>query len=163
MSLKKYIALVFVVIALGAGAYFSQKAFLASQDIPAAVRDTPMVSSTASVTPATPTAPTPSVAQKPQSAPNITLSVGSSTYAIYAPEHSSVLNAMKTLASTNALSFSGKEFPSLGMFIDSINGRKNAGGYYWILYVNGTSSDTGASQTTLEEGDFVEWRYERGY
>lgn len=70
---------------------------------------------------------------------------------------------MKTLASTDAISFTARDFPGLGVFIESINGKKNADGYFWILYVNGKSSDTGASQTTLKAGDAIEWRYEKGY
>ena len=31
------------------------------------------------------------------------------------------------------------------------------------LYVNGKSSDAGASQTILHSGDIVEWRYEKNY
>lgn len=51
----------------------------------------------------------------------------------------------------------------LGTFVDTINGQKNSDGYYWILYLNGRTSDIGASQTTLNDGDIVEWRYEKGY
>ena len=76
---------------------------------------------------------------------------------------SSVLDVMHTLAGMGSLSFSGRDFPGLGFFVEEINERKNTDGYYWILLVNGKKSDLGASQARLKEGDVVEWRYEKGY
>ena len=59
--------------------------------------------------------------------------------------------------------FTGHEYPSMGMFVDSINGKKNTGGYYWIFYVNGKSSQYGISSAVVHPGDTIEWKYERGY
>ncbi len=67
---------------------------------------------------------------------------------------------MQGLASSEALTFTGKEFPSLGFFVESINDVKNAGGKYWILYRNGAQSKVGASSATISPGDVIEWRYE---
>jgi len=47
--------------------------------------------------------------------------------------------------------------------VGSINGKKAENGHNWILYVNGKLSGTGASQTTLNAGDALEWRYEISY
>jgi len=99
----------------------------------------------------------------PTPTPNVTFSIASTSYGIYAPMGTTVLDAMRTLASTSNFSFTGREYPSLGFFVDSINGKNNADGNYWFLYVNGRSSDTGASQTTLNAGDTIEWRYERNH
>ncbi|MDO8575847.1 MAG: DUF4430 domain-containing protein [bacterium] len=96
-------------------------------------------------------------------APNVTLSVIGSSYTAFAPSGSTVLDAMKILASTNGFTFSGKDYPSLGFFVDSINGNRAENGYSWILYMNGKLSGTGASQTTLDAGDAIEWRYEKNY
>jgi len=74
-----------------------------------------------------------------------------------------VLDAMHTLAAEGSLSFSGRDFPGLGFFVEQMNGKYGADGFYWILYVNGKKSDFGASQMRLKEGDVVEWRYEKGY
>lgn len=106
---------------------------------------------------------TPTNARAALPAPNVTLSVAGESYTAFAPQGSTVLDAMKILASTSAFVFSGKDYPSLGFFVDSINGKKAESGYNWILYVNGTLSGTGASQTTLKAGDAIEWRYERNY
>ncbi len=89
-----------------------------------------------------------------------TLIVGDDRYSIRT--HGTVLDAMRSLAS-DGLAFTGKDYPSLGFFVESVNGKKASGGYYWILYVNGKSSDTGASQTRLSAGDTVEWRFEKSY
>lgn len=70
---------------------------------------------------------------------------------------------MRTLQESGEFTFSGREYPSLGFFVESINGKYGGDGFYWILYVNGASSNTGASQTKLHAGDAVEWRYEKGY
>ena len=86
---------------------------------------------------------------------------GSTTFT--ATTTSFVLDTMHTLAAEGSLNFSGRDFPGLGFFVEEMNGRKNTGGYYWILLINGKKSDLGASQARLKEGDVVEWRYEKGY
>ena len=93
----------------------------------------------------------------------IAFTVGTAHYAADVENGATVLDAMRELGTSEGFTFTGREYPSLGFFVDSINGRKNADGYYWILYVNGTSSSSGASQTVLSSGDTVEWRYEQGY
>lgn len=71
-----------------------------------------------------------------------------------------VLDAMDSLAADGKISFSGREFPGLGFFVEEINGTRNANGRHWMLYVNGAFSDKGASQARVERGDVIEWRYE---
>ncbi len=95
--------------------------------------------------------------------PNATLLLGGRMYAVFAPSGSTVLDAMRTLASTSDFTFSGREYPSLGYFVDSVGGKKAESGYSWILYLNGKLSGTGVSQTKLEAGDAIEWRYEKNY
>ncbi|MEY4747053.1 MAG: hypothetical protein RLZZ416_102 [Candidatus Parcubacteria bacterium] len=70
---------------------------------------------------------------------------------------------MRALADGHALSFSGRDYSGLGFFVDAINGKKNADDHYWFLYVNASSSQTGASRTILKPGDVVDWRYEKNY
>ncbi|HCM43599.1 MAG: hypothetical protein UY39_C0043G0006 [Candidatus Kaiserbacteria bacterium GW2011_GWC2_49_12] len=74
-----------------------------------------------------------------------------------------VLEAMEEYAGANtAFVFSGQDFPSLGLFVDEINGLKNAGGFYWTLFINNTLSEKGASSAEVKPGDVVEWRYQKG-
>ncbi|MBI4088060.1 DUF4430 domain-containing protein [Candidatus Kaiserbacteria bacterium] len=111
-------------------------------------------------------APSPdSVPQASQAAANsdTTIVVGEHSYTVPIASDTSVLNAMNAAMATGMLTFTGREYPGLGFFIESLNGKKNADGFYWFLYVNGVSSDTGASQTLLHPGDTVEWRYKRNY
>lgn len=139
MDTKKYILLGITVIALSAGSYLTERSFLSSANAPAAKIATTTVSSTAS------------------------LSVEGTRYQIPITIQTSVFNAMRALASTTAFNFSSREFSGMGEFVESINGKKNADGYYWILYVNGAASQTGASQTAVSPKDTVEWRFEKGY
>ena len=75
-----------------------------------------------------------------------------------------VLGAMEQYAAANhGFSFSGRDFPGLGFYVEELNGKKSGSGFYWILYVNGTSSELGASSVRVHPGDVVEWRYEKGY
>jgi hypothetical protein len=89
------------------------------------------------------------------------LTVDGETYAVQAG--ATVYDAMKQLGDAGKLSFAGQAYPSLGFFVESINGKKNAADYYWILYVNGISSSLGASAARIHSGDAIEWRYEKGY
>lgn len=97
------------------------------------------------------------------SATNATLIVGAVSYPIAVSSDETVIDAMNTLMADRTLTFTGRDYPGLGFFVDSINGERNAGGKYWILYVNGVSASAGASATMLRTGDTVEWRYEQGY
>jgi len=95
--------------------------------------------------------------------PNVTVSVsaGSSSYAIEVPKGTTAYDAMTTLASENSsFTFKSKLYSGLGYFIQEINGVPNAGGKYWTLYLNGKYSNVGASQYVLQQGDNVEWRFE---
>ena len=85
-----------------------------------------------------------------------------SSYTVPVNTKETVLAAMYAYASSSSFAFTGENYPSLGFFVDSIGGRANADGNYWILYVNGTSSSLGASSAMVSSGDTVEWRYEKG-
>lgn len=77
--------------------------------------------------------------------------------------HGSALDAMLSEEAAGRLSFSVKEFPGMGVFMESLQGRKNADGKFWFLYVNGISSELGPSHAVVEPGDRVEWRYQESY
>ena len=94
-----------------------------------------------------------------------TLSVGGIAYPITVAQGATVIDAMRSLAASSAFTFTftGREYPGLGFFVDSINGEENAGGTYWILYVNSVSATVGAGATEVHAGDTIEWRYEKSY
>lgn len=87
-----------------------------------------------------------------------TLKIEGHAYSVEA--HQTVIDAMRALNTAGSLSFTGREYPSLGFFIESINGKQHDHGRYWMLYINGARSGKGASNTTLLPGDTIEWRYE---
>lgn len=90
-----------------------------------------------------------------------TFSVEGKSYTTTLTDTASVLDGMRTLESSSDFIFTGKEYPGMGFFVESINSKKNADGYYWFLYINGKSSEAGASQTKISAGDTIEWRYEK--
>lgn len=66
-------------------------------------------------------------------------------------------------ARTEGLSFSSRDYPGMGAFVESIGGVPNADGYYWILWKNGAKAAAGASSMIVHEGDQFRWVYEQGY
>lgn len=92
----------------------------------------------------------------------VSLAAGDKVYQISILKGSNVYDAMISLAasSTAHFSFSAKEYPGIGYFIEEINGVKNAGGKYWTLYVNGKYAPVGASDYKLLEGNRAEWKFE---
>lgn len=112
--------------------------------------------------------PRASLAPQPTSSPgtksetSATLLVGTTSYPFNVRSGETVIDAMRALSSEGAFTFTGRDYPSLGFFVDSINGRANAGGMYWFLYVNGVSAASGASAVTVQPGDIIEWKYEKG-
>lgn len=92
-----------------------------------------------------------------------TLKIATTTLTFSVKESETVIDAMHALASNGKLAFTGRDYPGLGFFVDSINGTKNAGGMNWFLYVNGVSATEGASSAVVNSGDVIEWRYKKSY
>ena len=138
MHPKQYITLGIAIIVLGAGFYFSELKFLSYSN----------TIETASSAQATSTA---------------VFRIGGNSYPVIVSQGETVMEAMRALQSAGNLTFTGKDYPGMGFFVESINGRKNSNDLYWILYVNGKSASAGASQTIVKAGDNIEWRYEKGY
>ena len=89
-----------------------------------------------------------------------TLLVGDASYAV---PQGTVLEAMEALKASGSFTYMSREYPGLGVFVESINGKRGEGGRYWILYVNGESATQGAGLVEIREGDRIEWKYEKGY
>ena len=68
---------------------------------------------------------------------------------------------MTKLKSEGEVSFSGKEYSSMGFFVEEINGVKNdnLAGKYWIYYINGQSAQVGISNYIIKPNDLIEWKY----
>jgi hypothetical protein len=78
------------------------------------------------------------------------------------PIHASgtVLDAMEAYAASSSdFTYGGESYPGMGFFVNKVNGVESTADHFWILYVNGTSSPTGISDTHVVPSDIVEWRY----
>ena len=84
------------------------------------------------------------------------------TYKVELASGSSAYDQLREARNKYKLPFVVKSY-SYGVFVESINGLKNnlSGSTYWFLYINGRSSNTGASTTYLKKGDTVTWKYEK--
>lgn len=92
-----------------------------------------------------------------------TIKVRDKTYSVAVTPNETLLDAMNALASASDFRFTGRNYPGLGFFVDSINGARNEKGLYWVFYVNGVTATGGASITLLKNNDVIEWKYEKGY
>lgn len=93
---------------------------------------------------------------------NVTLSVLNQEYQHGIKEGDSVYDLMKNLENNedNIFTFKAKEYPSLGYFIEEINGIRGKTDSYWIYYINGEESSVGVSQYVLRDGDIISWKQE---
>ena len=82
------------------------------------------------------------------------------THVIVADTAGSVESLMQEKYSSGSLTYTSRAYPTLGSFLESIDGLKNQNGFYWMLYVNGSSSSVGMSHANVIPGDRIEWRYE---
>lgn len=72
----------------------------------------------------------------------------------------SVLDAMREEERVGNLTFVGKEYPGLGLFVEEIQGVRPPDGKYWILYINGSPASRGAAEAMVTPKDLVEWKLE---
>jgi len=79
---------------------------------------------------------------------------------VAATSSETVIDAMSA-ARADGLAFTGENYPSLGFMVTALNGIGPNDGDSWFLYVNGASSDVGASSARVSPGDTVEWKYEK--
>jgi len=75
----------------------------------------------------------------------------------------SVYDFMRSLKTEGKITFEEKNYPGMGIFIESLNGIKNNGDKNWIYYVNGVKAGVGISNYKLNAGDTVTWKYENSY
>jgi hypothetical protein len=76
-------------------------------------------------------------------------------------EEKTVFDLLKKVTQENNLEFSFKEYPDLGVFIESIGNIRNDSerNLWWQYWVNGECAQAGASLYKLKNGDVVEWKY----
>ncbi|HXK39161.1 MAG TPA: DUF4430 domain-containing protein [Candidatus Paceibacterota bacterium] len=161
--MKKYILLGITIVVLSTGAYFSELQFLSYSYSSAPTRTTSLAAQGDTLRNQGVTLSASNATSTKSAGVNFTLSVGAQNYNGTVRAGATVLDAMNALASASNFLFTGREFSGLGFFVESINGRKNSNDQYWILYVNGKQSGTGASQATIHSEDKIEWKFEKSY
>ena len=95
-----------------------------------------------------------------------TLMVASTSYSISVPSGSTLAYGMRQLVAQSAslpqpFTYTKKEYPGMGEFVESINGIPNDAHNFWLVYVNNSEAPTGISNIIIHPGDTVEWRYEK--
>jgi hypothetical protein len=89
---------------------------------------------------------------------NVSLKVLDSVYSTKIEEGSSVYDVMIKIKNENTdFDFKYKEYPSLGIFIDEINGMESSPGKYWMYYINNKEASVGVSNYILKDGDSILW------
>jgi len=91
------------------------------------------------------------------------LIVQDKSYELSILEGSSVYDVMVIARETTDFDFSGKKFSGLGFFVEEINGitGDTETEMYWTFYINDAKSNVGVSEYILNEGDVIEWKYEK--
>lgn len=76
-------------------------------------------------------------------------------------EEKTVLDLLEKVTEENDLEFSFKQYPDLGVFVESIDNVVNdfERNLWWQYWVNGEYAIIGASNYQLKNGDSVEWKY----
>lgn len=72
---------------------------------------------------------------------------------------------MKQASAQCHFSYSGKDYASLGWFVDTIAGlsANKKTGQDWIYYVNDKLANVGVSTYHIQPGDTITWKYEQDY
>lgn len=90
---------------------------------------------------------------------NVTVNILDKNYVVKVKDGSSVLDVMKK-AQSQGLSFKGKDYKTMGFFVEEINEVSNSPGGYWIYYVNDKQAEIGISKYIIREGDIINWKLE---
>ncbi|MFH1711631.1 MAG: DUF4430 domain-containing protein [Patescibacteria group bacterium] len=85
-------------------------------------------------------------------------------YPLSVPVETNVIDLMKLIQDQNDdFSFNGTEYEGMGMLVEQINDTENNmdESMFWSLYVNDELAQVGASQYIIQDGDIINWRYEK--
>lgn len=94
---------------------------------------------------------------------SISLSLPDVQYEVSVLEGSTVYDLMDKASKEYGFSFSGKNFPGIGFFIEEIKGvrQDTRKGLYWIYSINGQKAQVGISNYILKPHDVITWTYEK--
>lgn len=76
-------------------------------------------------------------------------------------EEKTVFDLLKKVTEENNSEFSFKEYPDIGVFIESIDnvGKESETNKWWQYWVNNEYAQVEAGSFLLKDGDTVEWKY----
>ena len=82
-------------------------------------------------------------------------------FALELKEGMTAFDLLKNKTDESAIVLETKTY-DVGIFVESIGGKKNgAGGKYWLYYVNGEMPSVAADKKELKTGDKVEFKFEK--
>lgn len=103
----------------------------------------------------------PSLAEQSTSAtPHTSPSTAIESFSFFAKTDGTVEALMQRMHESAEITYVSKEYPTLGSFLESLQGIRNANGKYWMLSINGIRSSVGMSQAEVVAGDTIVWTYE---
>lgn len=79
-------------------------------------------------------------------------------YPVKAALDSTALAQLQKASADNGFALEIKQ-ESFGSYVNAIDGMSGGATHYWNLSVNGKSSEVGAGDVKLKEGDVIEWKY----
>lgn len=94
----------------------------------------------------------------------ILIKINNQEYSFNIKEKETLLDVMRLLTadSRQPFTFSGKDYPGMGFFVEEINGQKNdsSKNLFWVYYINGRSAEKGISLYEPKPNDSIEWKLE---
>jgi len=74
---------------------------------------------------------------------------------------STVFSALLEIGQKNGFSVEYKQYPEMGMLVESIDYIANGqDGSYWQYWVNGKLAEVACDKKTLNSGDVIEWKFD---
>ena len=78
-------------------------------------------------------------------------------------ENATVYDALKLASEKGGFALGVKDYGgTLGVFVESIDGKKGGKDAWWQYWVNNAYGDIGASTATVRAGDVIEWKLTKG-
>ncbi len=90
--------------------------------------------------------------------PKATLTIFNESLEFPLSEEMTVYDAMNLLKEEGKITFEGKNYPTLGFFVTSINSISAGAGKNLFYYINGEEASVGISTYQIKEGDSIEWK-----
>jgi hypothetical protein len=88
----------------------------------------------------------------------ITMIAGSTNVQLVMTPHQTIYEILNNPENAGKISFSGKDYTTLGFFVTDIGDLHSGNGKNLLYYVNGVEAPFGISIYTPQVGDYIEWK-----